>query len=124
MKNFANINLVIVFELQFKDKVLEFLNAHPFKQLIGLYEDKESICLVINETKTDNIYAWLNKMIEIVDYTNHQAFYQLSSGNIFHLYLSAKNHDDEFDLKFSAEHLSLFWQLNVIIDVDYDVGHW
>lgn len=68
------------------------------------------------------LYLWLNELIEIINYDKYQSFYELCEGNILHLYLSAQHKNDEFDLKLSARHLLLFWQLGIVIDMDYGIG--
>lgn len=118
----SSIDLVVPFDLSLKNHVQTFLNEHPYKHLIKLYEDDEHVCLVINETKTQDVYHWLNQLIDIIQYDKYKEFYQHSTGNILHLYLSAEDKHAQFDLKFTAEHLLLFWQLGIIIDIDYGIN--
>lgn len=87
-----------------------------------LLEDNKGICLIVNETKNAKLYLWLNELIEIINYDKYQSFYELCEGNILHLYLSAQDKNDEFDLKLSARNLLLFWQLGIVIDMDYGIG--
>lgn len=117
-----HIDLVLPFNLKHKDEVLQFAHNHPFKDKFTLSEDDECICLVVNETKNAELYTWLNELIQIINYEKYKAFYELCEGSILHLYLSAQHKDDEFDLKLSAKHLLLFWQLGIVIDVDYGIG--
>lgn len=116
------IQLVLSFDLKHKDKVLVFIDNHPLKDKFALSDDDDCVCLVVNKAKNTELYAWLNELIEIVNYEKYKSFYELCEGNILHLYLSAQDKNDEFDLKLSAKHLLLFWQLGVVLDMDYGIG--
>lgn len=121
MNNFQA-DLVLPFHHSLKEQVERFVGQHPYSQLLSLQMDGEFICVVVNKTTTNNLKDWLNELIKIIDYDTHKDFYELSEGNILHLYLSAQSRADEFDLKLSAKHLLLFWQLGIVLDVDYGIG--
>lgn len=117
-----HINLVLSFDLKHKDKVLVFIDNHPLKDKFTLSQDDDCVCLVVNKAKNTELYAWLNELSQIINYEKYQSFYALCEANILHLYLSAQSRADEFDLKLSAKHLLLFWQLGIVLDVDYGIG--
>lgn len=120
--NDFRVNLVLPFHHSLKEQVESFVKQHPYSQLLSLEMDGEFICVVVNETISNNLKDWLNQVIVIIDYDTHKGFYELSEGNILHLYLSAQSRADEFHLNLTAEHLLLFWQLGIVIDVDYGIG--
>lgn len=117
-----HINLVLSFDLKHKDKVLVFIDNHPLKDKFALSDDDDCVCLVVNKAKNATLYAWLDELSQIINDEKYQSFYALCEGGILHLYLSAQSRADEFDLKLSAKHLLLFWQLGIVLDVDYGIG--
>lgn len=120
--NPLKVDLVLPFHNSLKEQVESFVKKHPYSQLLSLETDNDFICVVVNETTTNNLKDWLNQLVKIIDYDNHKDFYELSEGNILHLYLSAQSHADEFNLNVTTEHLLLFWQLGIVLDVDYGIS--
>ena len=114
--------IVLNFSEDHKTAIDEFLVDKQDKPILRYDERDNRVSLFFNRAKVFDFDAWLAETLELLDYQNNKAFYQLSDVRVLSFYTAPDFTMETINISVTADQLSLFCELNLSMDWNYGPG--